>query len=1259
MVALFIAAPAQAELKAGAAIVDASWHVGASAGQYASTKTDCNPPGGLPQSQDDLDQGFNDCFGEFDPSVQQIKNQPSYGMQSRLNVRAIVFQNGGKPVAIAKTDLYIPQDLLWRRAAQILNSDTGGAIGESNLTMAITHDHSSPYYSSTAFGAWSFQDVFDIRFYDYYAHAIAKAVEDAYGNMKSATVGATVTYLDKNQQNVPGTQHADTGTPAGYPKAYSDHAVSVVRFDETNGKPIGQIVTYSLHGEGLAGNDLISADWVGPFQRRLDRLTGGTTVYMQDAVGNSETEENTNHDIHQRLWFEHKQFAQSEHNGGLLADAAYKAWKDIGSEKPDGDAEYATHLVKLSTNYGVSEMDRWFPGPISHPFPTVGNCRSQPAFTNAGNTSVPAAGLPDCETVQNGPHDAAHLAGFDQVPQDWFPDTPLDPGVRYEDLVRAGIPFPSNYGAPSHDALEEALGIHLQAVKIGPVLLTMCSCEQWNDQAQNIRSRTDRTPGNEWLGFNWANPQIVADPNHPLQHADAATQGDLSGCTQGSDTKWSCPDPWSIPEQVDNAQPTGRINGISNNDYQVMESQILNNAAGWDDPSCQQLGCGVQAESEPADPNQIFGGYTHDDISLGTRYKDATPAGTITDAMKAEADRGYTLTIPIAMANDYNGYIATYREYQRGDHYRKALTGYGPHSSDYLATRLVEMGHALNGDSGSQDKIDAEAPGTLGNQSPAKIDPNQCNSPSNCDLQKINPLLIPLVIKNFEDQHYNDLRAQTLGNSGDAAVAAYTASLPDDGGKPGTAIEQPQAPGITRFETAYFAWDGGNNYVDNPVVKVERLRADGNWGPYADQSGEIPVIVKYPNVSSGPVYASGGQEWKWTAGFEATVTRYPDVEAGADGEQATTPGTFHFVVTGKTQKGHAQVPYSVTSRSFDIGAWSALTAEHGTATDAGVSFPVGPFTDRAIPGGGTATIGPINYHDSSYDSKTKTHGFKYVNESWQALQDPLAGGVSNLEWYCLTCSFRPWLDYGHATKVTVSFTTPDASASTRSARAAAVERVAGQLVYDTTCNVPAPPPYGEPSVCQRIVVDRALRSGEIAYVCPGDLQDAYGNYNGLLYTAPAGHESDALTCPKVEDLINGPAVGSSAGGGSTSLSKAEQKAFNAVTQVVSASKLGLPSNRHCLTHRVIRFHVVAPVHKVKVRTATVQVNGKTVKRVKGDNKPVTLRNLKGSTVKVRLVVIGSDGRRYIGKRTYHLCKVKRNSKYHRKPAPKKPAPKKH
>ena len=57
---------------AGAASVDASWHVGASAGQYAS------------------DGSFVSEDGAFDPSAHSYRRKPSYGVQSRLSVRALV-----------------------------------------------------------------------------------------------------------------------------------------------------------------------------------------------------------------------------------------------------------------------------------------------------------------------------------------------------------------------------------------------------------------------------------------------------------------------------------------------------------------------------------------------------------------------------------------------------------------------------------------------------------------------------------------------------------------------------------------------------------------------------------------------------------------------------------------------------------------------------------------------------------------------------------------------------------------------------------------------------------------------------------------------------------------------------------------------------------------------------------------------------------------------------------------------------------------
>ncbi len=69
-------------VRAGVGKADTTWHVGASAGQYASTKADTDP------------------LGEIDPSVLAVKNLPSYGIQSRLEARAIVVEGAdGKRVA--------------------------------------------------------------------------------------------------------------------------------------------------------------------------------------------------------------------------------------------------------------------------------------------------------------------------------------------------------------------------------------------------------------------------------------------------------------------------------------------------------------------------------------------------------------------------------------------------------------------------------------------------------------------------------------------------------------------------------------------------------------------------------------------------------------------------------------------------------------------------------------------------------------------------------------------------------------------------------------------------------------------------------------------------------------------------------------------------------------------------------------------------------------------------------------------------------
>src|SRR3954471_24736441 len=89
---------AHAQVKAGAAVLDGTYHAGSTAGQYASTR----------------DGGY----GDYDPHLQQVKNMASYGVQSRESVRALVIEGtDGKYVALVSDDHYIPQDALYRRTA--------------------------------------------------------------------------------------------------------------------------------------------------------------------------------------------------------------------------------------------------------------------------------------------------------------------------------------------------------------------------------------------------------------------------------------------------------------------------------------------------------------------------------------------------------------------------------------------------------------------------------------------------------------------------------------------------------------------------------------------------------------------------------------------------------------------------------------------------------------------------------------------------------------------------------------------------------------------------------------------------------------------------------------------------------------------------------------------------------------------------------------------------------------------------------------
>jgi hypothetical protein len=958
------AAPAVASaspdrVQAGAAVLDGTYHVGNSAGQYATTR----------------DNGY----GNVDPHVEQVKNQASYGVQSRESVRALVVRGiDGKLVALVSDDHYIPQDALWRRTAQLLDADTAGLIDEHNLTLSVTHNHSSPSYSSFDWGVWTFQDVFDFRFFDYYARRNADAVEKALADLHDVRVSATVSRFDAFQRNPMGPDWADDGSPDGFPRPYTDHDLSVVRFenvdDPGNPRPLATLTNIGQHPEMLMGYNLISGEWPATTERFVDRAVGGVTIITQNATGTSEVERDLWHPVHDRELFDHAQYNQMEWGARQLADAVIADVRDIAAQRPNrdrtpppyGGTSYHDRFVPWMSTFPVAMDDRWFPGPVSHPYPGVSSCRTDPALQ--GNPRLPVVGLPECQDVPAG----ASLAPV-------ISQTGLAfPGLSTDDFEALGVPIPENYSAPSTTGLEDTVGVHMQAFRLGEILFTVCSCEQWVEQSYNIKTRTDELPGNEYLGYDATAPD--ADPSLRCTPNDDGTHRD-----DGSGTgTWTCT----------RADPTPQTRTLSDRLVQHMRAQVLNDAAGWDDPTCKELGCGAQAESEPTALDKVRGNFTHDDTTVRGGH----------DQPQDYADRyGYRMTVTISMANDYNGYIASYREFMDHDHYRKSLTGWGPHSSDYYATRLTQMGHALKGDGGAGQTID-------GQTDPSKLDPAWAG----------------MAAKEAVDQRHEDAKVRAVGEAASAAVKAYDATLPDDGG---SADEVVQPKDVERFDAATFTWDGGNNYTDDPNVTVERKVGSG-WVTFADQSGEVPLTLKYPESSQGTYdpaaigngvvgYRAGGQVWKWTGTFEAFVSRFPLVDPQGAPYTATPAGTYRFHVRGVWRRGGQDTPYERVSQPFEVRPWSGLTVTGlARGADGRLTFSAGPRhtlaestvrrTDRPPiePGDPPIdfAIGPVDFPDSAADQKATGAQFLDHTRGYSGTSP------TEVEHYCLDCTFRPWLD---------------------------------------------------------------------------------------------------------------------------------------------------------------------------------------------------------------------------------------------------------
>jgi len=119
-----------------------------------------------------------------------------------------------------------------------------------------------------------------------------------------------------------------------------------------------------------------------------------------------------------------------------------------------------------------------------------------------------------------------------------------------------------------------------------------------------------------------------------------------------------------------------------------------------------------------------------------------------------------------------------------------------------------------------------------------------------------------------------------------------------------------------------------------------------------------------------------------------------------------------------------------------------------------------------------ADIGPIDYPDS-YKSPAR-----FIKDERSFDRDPRApNDTSKLEWFCLTCSFRPWADAGDAKKAYVTFVDRDGDR----------HRVRAKKARNG-----------------RWVATRRVCRGQSALVRVKQVRDGFGDYNGVASATVTG-----------------------------------------------------------------------------------------------------------------------------------------------------------
>lgn len=262
---------------------------------------------------------------------------PSDDLHDDLSATALVLSDGQTEVALVALDLlYLPEDLVADTRAKVARAS---GIVAGNVCLACSHTHYGPDTNPSVrrgAGRESAQTEAALDAYlSVLGHLVAGAVVVAKARLQPARIGhgagAVGIGVNRRERRPDGTIWLGVN-PAGP----IDPEVGVVRIDGEGGRPIATLVNHATHGTTLPWNCAsVSADYPGVARGVVERLVGGTALFLQGACG----------DVNPRLRGPDWEFVRR--SGTILGCEAARVLVDVTSREATGRLRVASRRVGL------------------------------------------------------------------------------------------------------------------------------------------------------------------------------------------------------------------------------------------------------------------------------------------------------------------------------------------------------------------------------------------------------------------------------------------------------------------------------------------------------------------------------------------------------------------------------------------------------------------------------------------------------------------------------------------------------------------------------------------------------------------------------------------------------------------------------------------------------------------------------------------------------------------------------------------------